>query len=246
MNISKETVKRIVNDVKFIKNNTINNIFYKHDEENILNGYAIIIGNKDTPYEYGFYLFHFKFPTNYPYSPPTIKYMTNDGYMRFNPNLYTDGKVCLSVLNTWHGDGWSSCQSIYSILIVLLNILNANPLLNEPGINIINYKNSIDKYNLLVSYKNIEYSIIKQLKILCNLTNKDNNKDITNYLCFKKILIDIFKNNKNNILNNLNLIENDINKLCKNNYIYINTYNLECFLNINKLKFDINDLYNNI
>jgi len=23
--------------------------------------------------------------------------------IRFNPNLYNDGKVCLSVLNTWHG-----------------------------------------------------------------------------------------------------------------------------------------------
>ncbi|VDQ10554.1 unnamed protein product [Trichobilharzia regenti] len=22
---------------------------------------------------------------------------------RFNPNLYEDGKVCLSILNTWHG-----------------------------------------------------------------------------------------------------------------------------------------------
>ncbi len=245
MDISKETIKRIVNDVKYINNNNTNNIFYKHDEENILNGYAIIVGNKDTPYEYGFYLFHFKFPNNYPYSPPTIKYMTNDGYMRFNPNLYTDGKVCLSILNTWHGDGWSSCQTIHSILLILLNILNNNPLLNEPGINEINFKDNIDKYNLLVSYKNIEYSIIKQLKDIC-ITNNSNKKFLKNFTYFKKILIDIFKNNKTNILNNINLIENDMNKLCKNNYIYINTYNLECFLNIDKLKFDLNELFNNI
>ena len=27
--------------------------------------------------------------------------------VRFNPNLYSDGKVCLSLLGTWHGEGWT-------------------------------------------------------------------------------------------------------------------------------------------
>ena len=28
---------------------------------------------------------------------------TGEGRVRFNPNLYHAGKVCLSILNTWHG-----------------------------------------------------------------------------------------------------------------------------------------------
>ena len=28
---------------------------------------------------------------------------TGKNTVRFNPNLYNDGKVCLSILNTWHG-----------------------------------------------------------------------------------------------------------------------------------------------
>jgi ubiquitin-protein ligase len=30
---------------------------------------------------------------------------------RLNPNLYHDGKVCLSLLGTWSGPGWVPGQS---------------------------------------------------------------------------------------------------------------------------------------
>ena len=60
---------------------------------------------------------------------------------RFNPNFYRNGKVCLSILNTWEGEKWSSCQSIRSILITLQMTMNETPLLNEPGIHEISHKN---------------------------------------------------------------------------------------------------------
>ena len=58
--------------------------------------------------------------------------------VRFNPNLYNDGKVCLSVLNTWHGrpeEKWNPHTS--SLLQVLVSIqsliLVSEPYFNEPG-----------------------------------------------------------------------------------------------------------------
>ena len=93
----------------------------------------MIIGPKDTPYENGYYLFHFKYPKNYPYSPPKVTYHTNNGVTRFNPNLYRNGKVCISILNTWKGEQWTSCQNIRSVLLTLVTLLNENPLTNEPG-----------------------------------------------------------------------------------------------------------------
>ena len=39
-------------------------------------------------------------------SPLVNLQTTGDGMVRFNPNLYSDGKVCLSLLGTWHGEGW--------------------------------------------------------------------------------------------------------------------------------------------
>ena len=123
--ITQDTVKRLVKDVKEIMKNplTSQGIFYQHDENDMLKGYAMIVGPKDTPYEDGFYFFEFKFPTNYPFSPPNVIYNTNDGRTRFNPNLYVNGKVCISILNTWKGEQWTSCQTISSILLTLASIL---------------------------------------------------------------------------------------------------------------------------
>ena len=152
--ISKETISRLIKDVKEIIKNPLEShgIYYKHDDEDLLKGKALIIGPQGTPYENGFYLFEIKYPSNYPYSPPKIIYKTNDGVTRFNPNLYKCGKVCLSVLNTWRGEQWSSCQTISSVLLVLCTVLNDTPFLNEPGVT----KTHIDydNYNSILKFKN--------------------------------------------------------------------------------------------
>ena len=53
------SIKRIIKDVtQLIKEPlTSQGIYYIHDEENIYSGYALIIGPKDTLYQYGFYMF---------------------------------------------------------------------------------------------------------------------------------------------------------------------------------------------
>ena len=163
MSINNNTIKRIASDVKYILNNerslSLENIYYKHDEENILKGYALIIGQKNTPYAYGYYFFEFNFPDNYPFSPPVVRYLTNDGITRFNPNLYTNEKVCISLLNTWRGEQWTSCQTISTVLLTLCTLLCKDPLLNEPGIK----KEHVDflNYTKIIEYKKIDISIIK-------------------------------------------------------------------------------------
>ena len=94
--LKKENINRLIKDIREIKKNplTDHNIHYIHDEDNILKGYALIIGPKNSQYYGGFYFFHIDYPVNYPYSPPLFKYMTNDGITRFNPN-YINGKICL-------------------------------------------------------------------------------------------------------------------------------------------------------
>ena len=133
--ITTETIKRLLRDVKDVIKNplTDNNIYYHHDENDMTQGYAMIVGPNDTPYFAGFYFFKFNFPHDYPFSPPLVTFMTNNGNTRFNPNLYKNGKVCLSVLNTWQGESWSSCQTIRSVLLTLCTVLNKFPIENEPG-----------------------------------------------------------------------------------------------------------------
>lgn len=107
--VTRDTIKRLAKDVKDIIKTplTDNGIYYVHDENDILKGYALIIGPPDTPYSGGYYFFKFQYPHDYPFRPPTVTYHTNDGTTRFNPNLYRSGKVCISILNTWKGPQWT-------------------------------------------------------------------------------------------------------------------------------------------
>jgi len=152
--------KRLLRDVvKIIKKPlTDHGIYYVHDSDNMLKGYALIFGPSDSLYRYGIYMFTFDFSVEYPYIPPKVTYMTNDGTTRFNPNLYRNGKVCLSLLNTWKGEQWTSCQSINSVLLNLVALFHNEPLLNEPGVK--STHKDIKPYNSIIQYKNYETAIL--------------------------------------------------------------------------------------
>lgn len=54
----------------------------------------MITGPADTPYANGCFEFDVYFPQDYPNSPPLVNLETTGGHsVRFNPNLYNDGKV---------------------------------------------------------------------------------------------------------------------------------------------------------
>jgi len=111
-------------------------VFLRVDESRVDVIKALITGPEGTPYYNGCYLFDIFLGPSYNQSPPSVKYMTtNGGKFRFNPNLYADGKVCLSLLGTWQGPGWIAGRS--TLLQVLISIqsmiLCEEPYLNEPG-----------------------------------------------------------------------------------------------------------------
>lgn len=162
--LSKDTINRLLRDVKQVIKNplTENGIYYMHDDEDMLKGYALIVGPSDTPYFGGYFFFEIKYPSNYPHSPPHVIYCTNGENIRFNPNLYTSGKVCVSILNTWRGEQWTSCQTISTLLLTLCTLLCKDPLLNEPGVT----TNHPDfaKYTKIIEYKNIDIAILRMME----------------------------------------------------------------------------------
>lgn len=97
----------------------------------------MIIGPDDTPYQNGCFLFDILLGGSYNQSPPTVKSMTTKGNKyRLNPNLYAEGKVCLSLLGTWSGPGWVAGKSTLLQVLVSIQamILCEEPIANEPGL----------------------------------------------------------------------------------------------------------------
>ncbi|KAG6896412.1 hypothetical protein C0992_008414 [Termitomyces sp. T32_za158] len=76
---------------------------------------SLIIGPENTPYEDAPMLIDWILDSNFPHSPPIAHFHSwTNGNGRVNPNLYEEGKVCLSILGTWSGDRdeiWSAARS---------------------------------------------------------------------------------------------------------------------------------------
>jgi ubiquitin-conjugating enzyme E2 Z len=163
--MSNLATKRILSDLKIVKTNCLDkhNIFVSTNEENVFNVKAMIIGPDDTPYEGGFYFLDIVFPKNYPLDPPKATFMTLNQEVRFNPNLYKNGKVCVSILNTWAGPGWTTACTLSGILLSIQSLLNEKPIHNEPGYE----KENGDKcriYNEMVEYYNLKVATIQMIR----------------------------------------------------------------------------------
>ena len=160
-------LKRIFNDIKDLNKDPLEKegIYHFYDESNVMNAKVMMIGPEDTPYENGFYFFNFTFPNDYPFNPPAVKYETRYGNIRFNPNLYTCGKVCLSLINTWEGPKWTSCQSIRSVLISLRGLVlgTKHPLQNEPGYESVTDSRSI-AFNEVINHENYHVAVCKMIQ----------------------------------------------------------------------------------
>ena len=133
----------------------------------------MIVGTKETPYEHGYYFFEIIMPSDYPLSPPKFIFRTTDGKIRFNPNLYESGKVCLSILGTWTGPGWKSVMNLRSVLLSIQSLLHEFPIVNEPGFEDVkpDDSKSID-YNNYIIYYNFRLAIIGIINSLLSVKNK--------------------------------------------------------------------------
>ncbi|KAF3931114.1 hypothetical protein ABW20_dc0108015 [Dactylellina cionopaga] len=132
-------MKRLIKELTVLSTTLPPGIFVRVQEDRPDLFKAMIVGPDSSPYHLGLYEFDFTIPNNYPNSPPTVTFRTTGGgRIRFNPNLYECGKVCLSILGTWSGSASEQWQPATSTLLQVLvsiqgMILCAEPYYNEPG-----------------------------------------------------------------------------------------------------------------
>ncbi|KAJ9524532.1 ubiquitin-conjugating enzyme/RWD-like protein [Haematococcus lacustris] len=100
------------------------------DDSNIFEWQVTIIGPPETLYEGGFFNARLTFPKDYPNSPPTCRFTSE----MWHPNVYPDGRVCISILHNPGDDPngyetaaerWSPVHTVETIMISIISMLSS-------------------------------------------------------------------------------------------------------------------------
>jgi len=138
-----------------------NNYYSINIDNDMLNWKVLIFGPNETIFEGGVFECCFTFPNNYPNKPPIFKFITKIPH----PNIYPDGKVCISILHDGvdeYGyedisERWNPSHSVNSIIMSIISILS-NPNLESPAnLDIaILYRDNYNEYKKMI-YKLISF-----------------------------------------------------------------------------------------
>ncbi|KAJ9620380.1 uncharacterized protein PV06_09292 [Exophiala oligosperma] len=100
------------------------------DEDNMLHwNLALMVVNPDSLYYGGYFKAQMNFPKEYPYKPPDFRFTKP----LWHPNIYVDGRLCISILHApgddamsgeTAGERWSPAQRVESVLISILSLLD--------------------------------------------------------------------------------------------------------------------------
>ena len=208
VNINSDKLSRLKKEFNIMKKsvsiNSEASMFFWVEKNKLENMRFIITGPADTPYEQGLYIFDMTLSNEFPTKPPQVHF-SNNGNVRFNPNLYNCGKVCLSLLGTWRGDkgeSWNSSTSTFFQILVSIQsqILIDEPFFNEPGYEKqigtqTGIKNSKD-YNDNIRQYNLDYAINGLIEGV--LQSKSSYKE------FENIIKNYFKYKRDRIIGILN------------------------------------------
>jgi ubiquitin-conjugating enzyme E2 O len=133
-------MRRIGKEHKILRGSLPPGIFVRTWESRLDLLRILMIGPNDTPYEYAPFVIDMHLPSSYPQTPPEAFFHSwTNGNGPVNPNLYEDGKICLSLLGTWHTDerneSWSPTKStLLQVLVSIMGlVLVKEPYYNEAG-----------------------------------------------------------------------------------------------------------------
>ncbi|XP_072388078.1 probable ubiquitin-conjugating enzyme E2 C [Diabrotica undecimpunctata] len=115
--------KRLHNELMTLMMNPDKSISAFPEGENFFKWIGTITGPKDSVYEALKFKLSLQFPHSYPYTAPTVKFITPC----FHPNVDTSGNICLDILK----DKWSALYDVRTILLSI-QVLLAEPNIDSP------------------------------------------------------------------------------------------------------------------
>jgi len=104
------------------------------DNDNIYEWSVMMEGPGDTDYEGGYFPCTLTFPKEYPNKPPVMHFKT-PGF--WHPNVYKDGKVCISILHEAKEDEFNTEEKMSEkwrpILGIEAILVSVQSMLSEPN-----------------------------------------------------------------------------------------------------------------
>ena len=134
------TTRRLNKELKDITQDPPANCSAGIINDDIFHWKATIMGPEDTPYHNGVFYLEIWFPSDFPFKPPKVNFITKI----YHPNIDSSGNICLDILK----DAWSPALSISKVLLSICSLL-AEPNPDDPLVNEIAniYRNNIELYN---------------------------------------------------------------------------------------------------
>ena len=110
-----------------------------------------IMGPADSPYAGGLFKLEIHFPTDYPFKPPKMVFLTKI----YHPNIHPNGAICLDILK----DQWSPALTMCKVLLSLTSLLcDPNPkdplVLDAAQL----YERNIEEFNRIAREWTIRYA----------------------------------------------------------------------------------------
>ncbi|KAI0758238.1 hypothetical protein C8Q74DRAFT_307926 [Fomes fomentarius] len=130
---SRNFMTRLTKEYKALQSSLPESILVRayEDRSDLLR--SLIIGPENTPYEDAPFVIDWMLDSNFPQTPPIAHFLSwTNGNGRVNPNLYEEGKVCLSILGTWAGDKSESWSAARSSLLQAFVSIQGLVLVKEP------------------------------------------------------------------------------------------------------------------
>lgn len=115
--MSNPSRRRLLNDYKkYQREGPSLGVIVKPRPENMMDCECIIMGPDDTEWEGGVFKLIMEFTDEFPSKPPKVKFITQ----MFHPNIYTDGKICLDILDK----SWTPIYDFNAILTSIQSLLS--------------------------------------------------------------------------------------------------------------------------
>ena len=110
------TIKRINSELKEMNESAPTNCSAGPISDDIFKWQATIMGPEGTPYAGGVFYVRIDFPTDYPFKPPKMVFITKI----YHCNINSAGGICLDILK----DQWSPALTVSKVLLSICSLLD--------------------------------------------------------------------------------------------------------------------------